>query len=185
MKIENGLLQQAQWLPSPNYGVRPENEVSLLVIHNISLPPGQFGGGYVQQFFQNRLAADDHPYFREIAELQVSSHLLIERTGHIVQFVNFDDRAWHAGVSRFAGRDNCNDYSIGIELEGCDDKPYSAEQYLVLAEVTRALMACYPGITAERITGHEHIAPGRKTDPGPAFDWPAYRRSISASAINR
>ncbi|KZZ47385.1 N-acetyl-anhydromuranmyl-L-alanine amidase [Thalassolituus sp. HI0120] len=185
MNVENGLLQQAEWLPSPNYGVRPENEVSLLVIHNISLPPGQFGGGYVQQFFQNRLGIDDHAYFREIDGLQVSSHLLIERTGHIVQFVNFNHRAWHAGVSCFVGRDNCNDYSIGIELEGTDHTPYSDEQYRALAEVTQALMTAYPKITAERITGHEHIAPGRKTDPGPAFDWPAYRRSISVITINR
>lgn len=179
MNIKNGLLQQAQWLPSPNYGARPENEVSLLVIHNISLPPGQFGGGYVQQFFQNRLSPDEHPYFADIAALQVSSHLLIERTGHIVQFVNFNDRAWHAGVSCFAGRDNCNDYSIGIELEGCDDTPYSARQYQVLAEVTQALMVAYPEITPERITGHEHIAPGRKTDPGPAFDWSAFKKDIA------
>ena len=157
----------------------------MLVIHNISLPPGQFGGGYVQQFFQNRLGIDDHAYFREIDGLQVSSHLLIERTGHIVQFVNFNHRAWHAGVSCFVGRDNCNDYSIGIELEGTDHTPYSDEQYRALAEVTQALMTAYPKITAERITGHGHIAPRSKTDPGPALDWPAYRRSISVIPINR
>lgn len=178
MKVSDGVLDVAQWLPSPNFGPRPETLVSLLVIHNISLPPGQFGGGFVQQFFQNRLPVEQHPYFQEIAELQVSSHLLIERSGHIVQFVNFDDRAWHAGVSCFDGRDNCNDFSIGIELEGCDDLAYSQQQYQVLAEVTRQLMAEYPAITPERICGHEDIAPGRKTDPGPAFDWPYFRQLI-------
>lgn len=178
MKIVNGILDAAEWLPSPNFGQRPQQEVSLLVIHNISLPPGQYGGGYVQRFFQNRLPADEHPYFADIAELQVSSHLFIERNGQIIQFVNLNDRAWHAGVSEFAGRPDCNDYSIGIELEGCDDQPYEDVQYQVLAEVTQALMLAYPEITPERITGHEHIAPGRKTDPGPAFNWSAFKKDI-------
>lgn len=178
MHITNGLLQGAEWLASPNFGERPQGDISLLVIHNISLPPGEYGGGYVQSFFQNRLDPDVHPYFAEIAGLQVSSHLLIERDGSLTQFVNFLDRAWHAGVSSFGGRDNCNDYSIGIELEGCDDQPYSAAQYQSLAQVTKVLMATYPLITSERIVGHCDIAPGRKTDPGAAFDWSAYQKDI-------
>lgn len=179
MRISDGVLDVAEWLPSPNFGPRPETDVSLLVVHNISLPPGQFGGGFVQQFFQNCLPVAAHPYFQEIADLQVSSHLLIERSGHIVQFVNFDDRAWHAGASCFDGRENCNDYSIGIELEGCDNLAYSPRQYSLLAKITRLLMAEYPAITLERISGHENIAPGRKTDPGPAFDWTYFRQLIA------
>lgn len=178
MKIEAGRCREALWVPSPNFGARPCTDISLLVIHNISLPPGQFGGGYVQRFFQNELSIDQHPYFAEIAELQVSSHFLIERTGTLVQFVNMNDRAWHAGLSSFAGRDNCNDYSIGIELEGTDDIPYTDAQYKVLADLTKAVQCQYPAITMDRITGHEHIAPGRKTDPGPAFDWLRYRADI-------
>lgn len=180
MNIIDGRLDAAQWLPSPNFGQRPSPEISLLVIHNISLPPGQYGGGYIQQFFCNQLDEDAHPYFQEISQLQVSSHLLIERSGKLVQFVNFNDRAWHAGVSQFCGRDNCNDYSIGIELEGCDDQPYTEEQYRVLAQVTGALLQAYPQLTEQRITGHEDIAPGRKTDPGPAFDWQKYRALLAS-----
>ncbi|WP_233243843.1 1,6-anhydro-N-acetylmuramyl-L-alanine amidase AmpD [Bacterioplanes sanyensis] len=163
-------LQPAQWCPSPNYGERPAGaEVSLLVLHNISLPPGQFGGGHIQAFFQNQLPPEKHPYFQQIASLQVSAHLLIERDGQLTQFVAFDRRAWHAGVSSFAGRADCNDFSIGIELEGCDDQAYSDAQYQQLALLIPLLQAHYP--IAGRIVGHEHIAPGRKTDPGPAFDW--------------
>lgn len=172
--ITAGRIPQAIWCPSPNFGPRPPAEagqVSLLVIHNISLPPGQFGGGYVQAFFQNRLNPQDHPYFREIAALQVSSHLLIERDGTLVQFVNLNDRAWHAGKSTYGGRDNCNDYSVGIELEGTDSSAYTDQQYQVLTEVTKALMLAYPAIVPSRITGHEFIAPGRKTDPGSSFRW--------------
>ena len=178
-----GRIDSAQWVPSPNFGPRPETgDISLLVIHNISLPPGQFGTGCVPRFFCNELAADEHPYFEQIADLQVSSHLLIERTGAVIQFVDFRDRAWHAGHSSFDGRDNCNDYSIGIELEGTDTEPYTDAQYDALTAVTRAIMAAYPDITPARITGHEHIAPGRKTDPGPAFDWPRYRQALVASS---
>ena len=184
MQVVNGRLSAAQWLASPNYGKRPEpTDISLLVIHNISLPPGQFGTGCVQRFFCNALDASEHPYFEQIAALQVSSHLLIERDGTIIQFVNFNDRAWHAGLSEFNGRPNCNDYSVGIELEGTDTDLYTDVQYQVLAEISRALMQAYPAITAERITGHEHIAPGRKTDPGPAFDWSRYRRLITGEDI--
>ncbi|MDP7358879.1 MAG: 1,6-anhydro-N-acetylmuramyl-L-alanine amidase AmpD, partial [Pseudomonadales bacterium] len=179
MKITNGRLDSAQWIPSPNFGPRPDvGDISLLVIHNISLPPGQFGSGCVQRFFCNQLDAGQHPYFETIADLQVSSHLFIERDGAITQFVSFDDRAWHAGQSQFSGRDNCNDYSIGIELEGTDTAPYSDAQYEQLAAVTECLKRHYRMITDERITGHEDIAPGRKTDPGPAFDWTRYRASL-------
>ncbi|WP_320820108.1 1,6-anhydro-N-acetylmuramyl-L-alanine amidase AmpD [Thalassolituus sp.] len=178
MMIEAGRCREALWVPSPNFGVRPCSNISLLVIHNISLPPEQYGGGYVQCFFQNALPVDQHPYFAEIAELKVSSHFLIERTGKLVQFVNLNDRAWHAGQSSFEGRDNCNDYSIGIELEGSDETPYTDVQYKVLADLTKAVQREYPAITIDRITGHEHIAPGRKTDPGPAFDWLRYRGDV-------
>lgn len=174
LHISQGRILEAQWCPSPNYNQRPQShagDVSLLVLHNISLPPGQFGGGYVQQFFQNQLDAQAHPYFTEIAELQVSSHLFIERDGTLTQFVNLNDRAWHAGQSSYQERSNCNDFSIGIELEGTDELPYTDKQYEKLLKVVRALMAEYPQITPHRITGHEHIAPGRKTDPGTAFDW--------------
>ncbi len=165
-------LAGARLCPSPNCGERPVgSEVSLLVIHNISLPPGQFGGGYIEQFFTNRLKAEEHAYFAQIANMQVSSHLLIERNGEIIQFVPLSQRAWHAGDSSFAGCANCNDYSIGIELEGTDTAPYTAKQYERLAQVCRELLTIYPALNKERIVGHSDISPGRKTDPGPAFDW--------------
>ncbi len=173
--IVDNWLSVAHKMPSPNFNERPPNTpISLLVIHNISLPPGEFGGGFVQQFFQNQLDARVHPYFATIASLQVSAHLFIERDGNVTQFVAFDQRAWHAGASSFDGVANCNDYSIGIELEGTDSQAYTDEQYIALAKVTRQLLLTYPTLTPERITGHEHIAPGRKTDPGPAFDWPRF-----------
>jgi len=172
---DQALLADARQCPSPNQGKRPAGgEVSLLVIHNISLPPGQFGGGYIEQFFTNTLSADEHSYFTEIADLQVSSHLLIDRQGEVVQFVPFSQRAWHAGDSSFAGCDNCNDYSIGIELEGTDTEPYSDKQYQSLLQVCQQLLVSYPALSAERIVGHSDISPGRKTDPGPAFDWPRF-----------
>lgn len=166
--------------PSPNFNDRPEPcEVSLLVLHNISLPPKQFGGGYIQKFFCNQLQADGHPYFVMIADLKVSAHLLIDRNGHITQFVSFDDRAWHAGRSSFAGRVECNDYSIGIELEGDDDTPYEQAQYDCLRYLIPILQQAYPAITNDRITGHSDIAPGRKTDPGSAFDWPYLKQQLA------
>ena len=174
LTIDQGWLQAAKYCPSPNFNQRPvgaEGEISLLVIHNISLPPGQFGGGYVQKFFTNQLPIHEHEYFQDIQHLQVSSHLLIERTGVVTQFVSFLDRAWHAGVSCYQGRSQCNDYSIGIELEGTDNMPYSTAQYERLQQVIQVLMRSYPKLTMGRITGHEFIAPQRKTDPGPAFDW--------------
>lgn len=167
-----------QHCPSPNFNQRPQGEVSLLVIHNISLPPGQFGTGKVQAFFQNRLEATEHPYFAGIASMQVSAHFLIERDGLVTQFVSCNERAWHAGQSLFAGRENCNDFSLGIELEGTDDLPFTAAQYAALIALTRQLQAAYPAITLERICGHSDIAPGRKTDPGPAFDWAALRLGL-------
>ena len=174
-------IDQAQWCPSPNYNDRPDPaDISLLVIHNISLPPGQFGGPYIEDLFLNRLDPEQHPYFQDISQLTVSSHFLIRRDGSVLQFVTCDKRAWHAGVSSFGGRQNCNDFSLGIELEGADDVAYEAAQYDVLIAVTALLQQHYPAITDDRITGHENIAPGRKTDPGPAFDWDGYRRRLLA-----
>ena len=171
MAIREHWLVDAQRCPSPNYNQRPDDEVSLLVVHNISLPPQQYGGGYVEDFFCNQLDTSAHPYFEEIADLKVSSHLFIRRDGRIVQFVPFNLRAWHAGLSCYSGRENCNDFSIGIELEGWDNEAYETLQYDALAKVTQSLMSAYPSITNTRITGHEFIAPRRKTDPGPAFKW--------------
>lgn len=143
----------------------------LILIHGISLPPGEFGGPYIQSLFTNCLDWDAHPYFSEIRDLQVSAHLLIRRDGEVVQFVPFERRAWHAGPSKFRGRPRCNDYSIGIELEGSDDTAYTDEQYCHLAPVIRAIFAAYPTLSPRRIAGHCDVSPGRKTDPGPAFDW--------------
>lgn len=171
----SGWLHGVEHCPSEHFNARPEDgDISLLVIHNISLPPGQFATGCVQQFFCGTLDYAADPYFAEIADLRVSAHFLIERDGHITQFVSCLQRAWHAGQSRFAGRENCNDFSIGIELEGTDDQPFTAAQYERLAALTDVLLCAYPLITRERIVGHEHIAPGRKTDPGPCFDWQDY-----------
>jgi AmpD protein len=161
--------------PSPNFNPRPDGEVSLLVIHNISLPPGCFGTGKVQQFFQNSLSCDEHPFFLEIQHLQVSAHFLIERDGAVTQFVSCLDRAWHAGVSCFGERQGCNDFSLGVELEGTDDMPFTETQYDSLIQLCRLLQQAYPAITPERVCGHSDIAPGRKTDPGPAFDWQRLR----------
>ena len=164
--------------PSDNFNERPDGEISLLVIHNISLPPGQFSTGQVQALFQNRLDPQAHPYFAGIAGLRVSAHFLIERDGRLWQFVSCLQRAWHAGVSCFAGREGCNDFSLGIELEGTDDLPFSEAQYNQLTSLTRLLRQHYPAISLERIVGHSDIAPGRKTDPGPYFDWQRYRASL-------
>lgn len=177
--IETGLLREAIQVPSPNCDERPVGtEINLLVIHGISLPPGEFGGPWIDALFTKALPADAHPYFQEICGLEVSSHLLVRRNGRIVQYVPFNRRAWHAGVSVFAGRHRCNDFSIGVELEGADDVAYEGTQYEALAALTRALMQAYPGITTERVAGHCDIAPGRKTDPGPAFDWERFRANL-------
>lgn len=167
--------------PSPNFNARPDGEISLLVIHNISLPPACFKTGHVQAFFQNCLDIDAHPYFQGIADLRVSAHFLIERDGEVTQFVSCLERAWHAGVSLFDGREGCNDFSIGIELEGTDEQPFTDAQYAALATLTRQLRQAWPAISVERICGHSDIAPGRKTDPGPFFDWARFRASIQDS----
>lgn len=178
------LIHSAMYLPSPHWDERPpETEISLLVIHSISLPPGEFGGQYVHALFLNTLPVEHHPYFSEIAHLKVSSHLFIDREGKIWQFVPLDKRAWHAGASVFAGRANCNDYSIGIELEGTDDIPYTDAQYGALAAVTQRIQRLYPAITIDRIVGHSDIAPGRKTDPGMCFDWVHYREKLNAIVV--
>lgn len=167
-----GLLQPARQCHSPNQDERPQGAVpELLVLHGISLPPGEFGGPYIEQLFCNTLDPSAHPYFAEIEGLRVSAHLLIRRDGEVVQFVPFTHRAWHAGVSSFRGRDCCNDYSLGIELEGEDETPYSDAQYAQLPEVIRALLRSYPRLDTRHIAGHCDIAPTRKVDPGPAFDW--------------
>ncbi len=175
-----GLVVGARFVASPNYDERPDNEPpSLIVIHGISLPPGEYGGPWIDALFTNTLDPQEHPYFAEIHQLRVSSHLLIRRDGELVQYVPFDKRAWHAGLSSYDGRDRCNDYSIGIELEGTDDEPYEAAQYQALTECVSALLLAYPQLSAERITGHSDIAPGRKSDPGPHFDWPHFRQRLA------
>jgi len=181
---ETGKLPEARWCPSPNFGPRPdEASVSLLVVHNISLPPGQFGGPEIEDFFCNRLDHTAHPYFETIAGMQVSAHALIRRDGSVVQFVSLLDRAWHAGRSSFQGEEECNDFSIGIELEGTDDVPYTEDQYRQLADLTHLIMAAWPRITPDRMTGHCDIAPGRKTDPGPFFDWSHFRAVLANAAV--
>ena len=173
---QTGLLEGVRSLPSPNFNDRPDpSDISLLVIHGISLPAGEFGGSFIDDLFLNRLDQSAHPSFAELANLTVSSHLLINRQGQITQYVPFHLRAWHAGVSEFVGRANCNDYSIGIGLEGTDETAYTKAQYQVLSRVTKVLCSTYNDISPERIVGHQDIAPGRKTDPGPAFDWEKYR----------
>lgn len=166
----DGWWLQARWVESPNFGPRPAGAgVSLVVIHNISLPPRQYGGPEVEQFFSNRLDYQAHPYFAHLAGVEVSAHFFVRRDGEVVQFVSADARAWHAGTSVWQGRENCNDFSIGIELEGCDEDDFAFEQYEKLRELLKALAQRYP---IHAIAGHSDVAPGRKTDPGPHFDWP-------------
>lgn len=167
-----GLIRPATQCPSPNQDDRPHGtEPELIVIHGISLPPGSFGGPYIEHLFTNCIDHSAHPYFEEIAGLQVSAHLLIRRDGALIQFVPFGRRAWHAGPSSFRGRSCCNDFSIGIEVEGEDEVPYAEAQYVELARVIEALLEAYPALDTRLIAGHCDIAPGRKTDPGPAFNW--------------
>lgn len=176
----DGWLDPVTRCPSPNFDPRPpDTQISLLVVHGISLPPGQFGGGYIEAFFCNALPVEVHPYFQEIAELKVSAHCLVDRAGAVTQFVSFDQRAWHAGRSCFDGRSACNDFSVGIELEGEDLRPYTAAQYASLAGLIKLLMARYPALTPERVAGHSDVAPGRKTDPGPGFDWTRLRQALA------
>ena len=166
--------------PSPNFDSRPaEAEIDLVVVHGISLPPGEFGGGAVTRLFCNELDTGEHPAFRELEGVRVSAHALIDRGGGITQYVSFLDRAWHAGESHYRGRAACNDFSIGIELEGTDTAPYEQSQYEALAGLARAVMDRWPAVGPEGIVGHSDVAPGRKTDPGPAFDWGRFRRLLS------
>ncbi len=183
---QTGLLVDVKYSHSPNFDERPvTGQIDLLVIHGISLPPGEFGSDDVMALFTNTLNPQKHPYFAHIAEVKVSSHLFIRRDGEIHQFVPFTKRAWHAGKSQFQARENCNDYSIGIELEGTDTVAYTEIQYQQLAAVTVALMQTYPGITLERIVGHSDIAPLRKTDPGEAFAWDRYRQLLNELLVDQ
>ena len=177
LKIVNGWLQGVKQIISPFYDERPtDKSISLLVIHNISLPPNQYGGPYVEQLFTGKLDPNEHPYFATIYQLKVSTHLFIRRDGEIIQFVPFDKRAWHAGKSFFEGQENCNDFSIGIEMEGCDTDNFTDIQYQQLAAVTLLLQQTY---AIKNIIGHSDIAPDRKTDPGPCFDWKFYRELLA------
>lgn len=179
---ETGLLLGARQIASPNCDARPAGvEADLIVVHGISLPPGEFGGPWIDRLFTNSLPAEAHPYFAEVESMRVSSHLVVMRDGDVTQYVRFTERAWHAGKSVYRGREACNDFSIGVELEGTDTLPYESVQYEVLARVVAALCAAYPRLSAERIAGHSDIAPGRKTDPGPSFDWPLARTLIAAA----
>lgn len=178
MKIHDGWLNNVTHIPSPHHDDRPEGEEpSLLVIHNISLPPGQFGGPYINQLFTGTLNPEEHPFFDEIKHLRVSAHCLIRRDGEIIQYVPFNKRAWHAGQSNYQGREKCNDFSIGIELEGTDYEAFTEAQYIALAKLTKLLITEFPQIE-QNITGHSDIAPHRKTDPGPYFDWLHYKNTL-------
>ncbi|MCK9396841.1 MAG: 1,6-anhydro-N-acetylmuramyl-L-alanine amidase AmpD [Methylobacter sp.] len=180
MKINQHRLTEITQTPSQNFDERPDPEdISLLVIHCISLPPGEFGNHYIDRLFCNQLDPDDHPYFKEVYQLTVSAHLLIKRDGSCVQYVPFDKRAWHAGKSAYEGRERCNDFSIGIELEGAEFVDYTDRQYERLADVIRTLLEAYPKLSTQRITGHSDIAPGRKTDPGASFDWQRLLKNLA------
>jgi len=190
MTIKDGLLSTANWLASPNYNVRPKGlSINAIVVHNISLPPNEFGAcdtngtHYVKALFTNQLDWDAHPYFQTIKGAEVSAHLFIERDGAITQFVNFNERAWHAGRSSYLGRPECNDYSIGIELEGSDFVSFTSAQYEKLADVISAIYKAYPK-TRRHLTGHSDIAPGRKTDPGDYFEWARLRQLVADATKN-
>lgn len=179
--LESGWLENIKHKRSPNCNERPDKgDISLLVIHSISLPPGEYGNCYIDDFFCNNLQVTEHPYFQEISRLQVSAHILINRQGDLTQYVSFLDRAWHAGQSSFQGRENCNDFSIGIELEGLEGCYFEEAQYRALAELSVLLMQHYPLITHNRITGHSDIAPDRKADPGEGFDWVYFFKCMDA-----
>lgn len=179
---EGGWWRHAKSIPSPNFDARPDGaRVDLLVVHSISLPPGEYGGRDVEALFTNRLDASAHPYFASIAHLKVSSHFVILRDGRCEQYVSIFDRAWHAGVSQWQGRERCNDFSVGIELEGLEHTPFEAAQYATLIRLTQTLCAALP---VASIAGHEHIAPGRKSDPGRAFDWAQLKDSLQQSALH-
>jgi AmpD protein len=183
MNTEDGSWSKGWWrlarqVPSPNFGPRPSGAVlDLVVLHSISLPPGEYGGDGIERLFTNTLDWDAHPYFNQIRGAEVSAHFVVRRDGECLQFVSVLDRAWHAGRSSWQGRDNCNDYSIGIELEGLEDTPFDAPQYDSLMRLLRAIAAPWP---VRNIVGHEHVAPGRKRDPGSAFDWSLLASSVRA-----
>ena len=176
-----GLVQAARYVTSPNFDARPNGvQPDLIIVHGISLPPGKYGGPWIDHLFTNTLPAEHHDYFRQIAGLRVSSHLVIRRDGEVVQYVPFHQRAWHAGASNYQGRERCNDFSIGIELEGTDDEAYEAVQYVALTKIILSLCAAYPSLSVARLVGHSDVAPGRKTDPGESFDWPRLRALLRA-----
>ncbi|HUO96824.1 MAG TPA: 1,6-anhydro-N-acetylmuramyl-L-alanine amidase AmpD [Steroidobacteraceae bacterium] len=178
--VGRGLIAPARQVPSPNQDTRPPGaSIDLVVVHGISLPPGEYGGPWVERLFLNTLPPAHHPFFATISDLRVSAHLFIRRDGELVQFVPFHARAWHAGASSWRHRVACNDFSIGIELEGDDAVPYEKVQYEALAAVVAALRRAYPTLAPDAITGHSDIAPGRKTDPGPAFDWPRLQTALA------
>lgn len=181
-----GWIDGVRAVASPNRDARPPGcAPELIVVHGISLPPGEFGGGWIDRLFTNTLPADAHPYFARIAHLRVSAHVLVDRTGALTQYVAFGERAWHAGESAWCGREACNDFGVGIELEGADDVPYTAAQYRALADVVRALRATYATLAGAAIVGHSDIAPGRKTDPGPSFDWARLHALLEPAAADR
>ena len=181
--VGTGLVSGAAFIPSPNFDCRPPGaSIELLVVHGISLPPGEYTGDWVEALFQNRLPPDHHPYFREIEALKVSAHLYLRRDGRVIQFVPLHLRAWHAGVSSYRHRTACNDYSVGVELEGTDEQPYEPVQYERLAQFVCALAASYQSFSPDALVGHSDVAPGRKTDPGPVFDWGRLRGRIRALA---
>lgn len=181
--ISSGWLNKVERLPSPHFSSRElDEEISLLVIHNISLPAGQFGKNYISDLFLGQLDCDAHASFHDLKDIEVSAHCLIRRDGRVIQYVSFNDKAWHAGISSFNNRDRCNDYSIGIELEGTDDIPYTAAQYQQLIVLTLCLQDQFPAIIMDNVVGHCDIAPVRKTDPGPVFDWQYFRQCLTDQA---
>lgn len=176
---KRGLISGTKYHDSPNQDERPDVEdISGIVIHNISLPPGEFGGGWIDDLFLNKLNPQAHPYFEEISNLKVSAHILITRNGEVIQYVPFHRRAWHAGISCWDDRECCNDFTIGIELEGCDEQTFEKIQYTSLVTAVNALIKAYPKLSVDRITGHSDIASGRKTDPGPCFDWLFFKAAL-------
>ncbi|MEO0575153.1 MAG: 1,6-anhydro-N-acetylmuramyl-L-alanine amidase AmpD [Pseudomonadota bacterium] len=178
---KTGLVAPATQCLSPNQDARPDNvTLDLIVIHGISLPPGSFGETHIHALFCNQLDAEAHPYFATICDLKVSAHVLVQRDGAVTQFVPFGRRAWHAGVSMYQGRERCNDFSVGIELEGSDDTPYTEVQYTVAAALIDSLRTAYPTLAGSAVVGHSDIAPGRKTDPGASFDWPRLRALMAS-----
>ena len=185
-QISEGWLQGCKHIPSPNYGERPLGaKVELVVLHNISLPPGEFGGPHVAELFTNSLDPQGHPYFEEIADLRVSAHFLIRRDGRVIQFVSTKDMAWHAGLSQWRDREKCNEFSLGIELEGTDTHLYTQEQYVRLEEIILKCRAAHPDIEEDAIVGHSDIAPGRKTDPGESFDWQELQTRLGVESLPR